>query len=358
MFTKVGNFLFNRFEGLYYHPFFNRNVPLRIKQWYAHKLFTLKIHRQPLPDSVRLEASTICQLRCRSCSIQVKDSDNLGRGFLSYDNFKRFCEDNRFVKKIELSNFGEIFLNPDLIQMIKYAFEHKISLTASNGTNFNTVSDEVLKTMVKYNFKYLKVSIDGASQETYSQYRINGNFDTVIENIKRLNYYKSKYNSTFPALLWQFVLMQHNEDDVILAKKMAKELNMSIIFITTWDNDYIPQKREMLTKETGLQFLTTQEKSRNSTNKAWELTACQQLWTEPQINWDGRLLGCCYVAYQDFGVNVFEVGLEKALNSENYRYAKDMLQGKVPPPENTANIPCADCGHYKLMCKTGNYFTL
>jgi hypothetical protein len=145
--------------------------------------------------------------------------------------------------------------------------------------------------------------------------------------------------------------MQHNEEDVIKAKKIAKELKMRIYFTLPWD-DYITQNRDMLIKETGLKYLSNKElfeaKKKHYVN-------CYILWKSPQINWDGRLLGCCSVFNDDFGVNVFEVGLKNAINSENYKYAKKMLMGKVAIPKNAKNIPCIDCEEYKIMQETGIY---
>ena len=208
---------------------------------------------------------------------------------------------------------------------------------------------------MKYNFKTITFSIDGASQDIYAQYRVNGNFDTVIENIKKLNTYKQKYHSPFPVLKWQFILMEHNENDVIKAKMMAAELQMQIFFKLTWDAGYIPENVEMLKRETGLKYLSREEVFRNEGRIYIQM--CHQLWDSPQINWDGRLLGCSSVSTDDFGVNVFEIGLQNAINSENYKYAKEMLQGKVGVPPNVKNLPCANCEKYKTMVKTGQYIS-
>jgi len=72
---------------------------------------------------------------------------------------------------------------------------------------------------------------------------------------------------------------------------------------------------------------------------------CYQLWDSPQINWDGKLLGCCVNRKKDFG-NVFEEGLENCLKSEKYIYAKNMLKGKVRPRED---IPCFDCPNFERI---------
>ena len=95
--------------------------------------------------------------------------------------------ENPRIKEIEVSNYGEIFLNPQLLEIIKYAKQHKVTLTAKNGVNLNNVKNDVLEGLVKYNFNAIYVSLDGASNETYKQYRIGGNYDVVIGNIKKSN---------------------------------------------------------------------------------------------------------------------------------------------------------------------------
>jgi hypothetical protein len=74
-------------------------------------------------------------------------------------------------------------------------------LNADVGVNLNDVSEDVLKGLVKYKFHGLTCSIDGASNDTYKQYRINGDFRKVILNIKRVNFFKQKYRSKYPLLL-------------------------------------------------------------------------------------------------------------------------------------------------------------
>lgn len=301
-----------------------------------------------LPTYVRIEASTLCQLNCPSCYMRINNSGSVGKGFLKFEDFKKFLDGHSFIKTIELSNSGEIFLNPELMEIIKYAHSKNVQLRAGNGVNFNTVQDEMLELLVKYKFSFLTISIDGASQEIYSQYRINGNFDTVISNIKKLNEYKKKYNSKYPKLRWQYVIMSHNENEVAKAKKLAKALGMDISFKLTWDRDYIPKNIEMLKMETGLAYFSRKDHESNSGIRY--ATACHQLFNKPQINWDGRLLGCCCVYKNDFGVNVFEVGLDKALNSDQFTYAKKMLQGKALPPEQKmSNIPCVECPTFEYM---------
>jgi hypothetical protein len=79
---------------------------------------------------------------------------------------------------------------------------------------------------------------------------------------------------------------------------------------------------------------------------------CSQLWSEPQINFDGELLGCCQNVWARFGENVLAVGLPHALAGETLRYAKDMLQGKAPPRDD---VPCTACPIYVARLRTSRW---
>ena len=294
--------------------------------------------------SVRLEASSVCQLKCPLCatSQDINKKGVVGWGFLEFKNFKKFVDNNPQIKNIELSNWGEILLNPQLKDIIRYAYEKNINLTVSNGVNLNDVDDELLESLVKYKIKFLSISIDGATNSVYKIYRVGGDLNKVIKNIKKINYYKKKYNSKFPRLQWQFIVFGHNEHEIPLAKKLAKQLGMEFYPKLNWDPVYSPVKnKKFVKKQIGLNSVSRQE-FRNKNQREYMLP-CYQLWISPQINWDGKLLGCCMNTYSDFG-NVFEEGLSKCLNSERYIYAKKMLLGKKKARED---IPCSICPIYR-----------
>jgi MoaA/NifB/PqqE/SkfB family radical SAM enzyme len=300
-------------------------------------------------DSVLLEACSMCQLRCPICptGTGLNKAGIIGWGYLKFENFKKFVDLNPNIKNIELSNYGEIFLNPDLKKIIEYAYSKKIRLTAANGVNLNTVSEDVLESLVKYNLRFMTVSIDGATNDTYKIYRIGGNLEKVIENVKIINRFKKKYNSKFPKLAWQFVIMGHNEHELPAAKKLAEGLDMIFAPKLNWDPSFSPVRdKNFVRKETGLDVASIDE-FKQKHGRDYSL-ACRQFWTSPQINWDGKLLGCCVNIWSDFG-NVFEEGLDNCLKSEKYIYVKKTFLGEKRIRDD---IPCARCNHYSSTLKT------
>ena len=219
--------------------------------------------------------------------------------------------------------------------------------------NLNNLTDEQAEALVKYEFGDMILSIDGASQETYVQYRAKGDFDNVINNIKKINFYKKKYNSMFPNMIWKFILFNHNEHEIIKAKEMAKELGVGIVFSLPWGkNTYIPKDADFVTKETGLQFASVKSME-STTKKKFSLNLCARMFEAPQINYDGKLLGCCILYKEWLGVNVFEQGLKKALRSAEFLYSIGMLRGKYFPLDSS---PCTKCNEYDIMTYNEVYF--
>ncbi|GAI79523.1 unnamed protein product [marine sediment metagenome] len=150
---------------------------------------------------------------------------------------------------------------------------------------------------------------------------------------------------------WQFIAFGHNEHEVFDAKRLSKELNMEFRIKPNVIPSYSPIKNKKLIREE-LGFATIEEfKIRHEHSY---LFACKQLWADPQINWDGKLLGCCNNVWGDFG-NVFASGLDKCRKSERYLYAKQMLLGEKP---SRKDIPCFFCEVYNEMKSQKNFIEL
>lgn len=310
-------------------------------------------NKNELPKIIGMNACTLCQLNCPICLLRLYPDDfnkGCGIGYLTFNNFKKLVDEND-LEEINFINQGEMFLNPELFDIIKYSYCKNIKIYDYSGVNMNYLPDKIAEALVKYEFKALTVSIDAATPETYVIYRRGGDFNTVINNIKKINYYKKKYNSIYPLLTYKFILFGHNEHEIDKARELAKELDMQIFFVQNWNPTYSPVKNVALVKEkTGLNPSEAQDetKAKNYKKNSNEWFYCKQLWKIPLINWDGRVSGCCCCYFSDFGGNAFKDGLLKALNNPKMIYAKNMLTGNAKPIEG---IPCYNCGQFHLFRK-------
>lgn len=294
-----------------------------------------------------IDICTRCQLKCVSCSTSKGLIKNgfIQEGYMSFSLFKDILDRNPQIVEIELSNWGEIFLNPDLLKIMKYSFEKKVALSCDNGANFNSVRDDVLEGLVKYQFKCLNLSIDGATQETYVQYRKMGNIDNVFANILKLNYYKKKYHSLYPKLSWQFIIFGHNEHEINQVKGLCRELNMKFNPKLNHSNFSPIVNAERVKTDAEIDCVTRSEYKRK--NKTEYKHPCYQCLYSPQINWNGDVLGCCVNKWKGLG-NIRQHTIEDIVNSQLYQHMLLVLFGKEDADES---IPCFFCPNLQKIKK-------
>jgi MoaA/NifB/PqqE/SkfB family radical SAM enzyme len=176
------------------------------------------------PYWLAVDPTNFCQLQCPFCPTGA------GRGVrdkaaLTLEHFERFIgQVGPYVIHIDMMNWGEPTLNKELPGMISCAKRHDIEVKVDS--NLNDLSEAMADGLVRSGLDVLSVSIDGASQETYEKYRVNGKLDSVIDNVRKIVRKKKELGSSTPLLIWQFLVFKHNEHEVELAQKMARELGM------------------------------------------------------------------------------------------------------------------------------------
>jgi len=307
------------------------------------------------PRAIQIDASSHCQLACPVCPTALGwTRPVLGAGHLKVADFERLLEANPDIRQVELSNYGEMFLNPHLPELLACAYERKVAISARNGVNLNFASDAALEAVVKYRVSALTCSIDGASQETYSRYRVNGQLERVLANVDQIRCLRRVSGSAFPLLDWQFVVMGHNEHEIEAARAMASARGMNFFPRLSWNADHSPVVNgELVRIQTGFGAASRQE-YREKKGAEYTRDICFQLWHAPVINWDGKMLGCCANYWGDFGSNVFHDGLEAAMHHPKAEYARQMLAGKAEP---RPDIPCTTCDQYHAFRQTGAWIT-
>jgi hypothetical protein len=319
-------------------------------------------------DAIRLEAATICQLACPLCPTPTGEiKAAIGAGFLRLDAFRRIVDENPAVARIELSNWGEIFLNPDIEAITEYAYRRSVALTAWNGANLNHVRESALEALARWRFRGITCSIDGVTQETYAAYRRKGDVRRVLDTIRRLNDYKRRWKTEYLRLRWQMVWFEHNAHEVDAARALAADLGMTFHLKANWaappSSTAVaepPLRQAAGDAMVAASSATTAASAATASappaapasDHGEDLSAhyCQQLWNEPQLNFDGRLLGCCVNTWGTFGPNAFEVGLARALGEGTLEHAKRMLEGRAPA---RADVPCSTCDIYVERARTG-----
>ncbi len=282
-----------------------------------------------MPITLMIEPTNICNLKCPLCPT---GAGLLGRknGVMKFDDFKGVIDEmGPCLIHLRLWNWGEPLLNEDIYRMISYAKRYDIFVNTSTNSFFLT--RENAAKIVESGLDEIIISLDGASEETYSKYRKKGNFARVIEAMKSLVEEKRKRGSKTPTIKLQFIIMRHNEHEVGRVRELAKEIGVDVLFFKTVGimdisvyediKDYLPLNPAYRRYEIKRGRVESKQNVRNF---------CDYLWDETTINVDGSVVPCCRDSHNSyiFG-NAFNEPFRRIWNNKRYiEFRKQILKRK------------------------------
>ncbi len=270
------------------HKMYNASkllVSFYLMRWFG----SLRIMGRPMTLSI--EPTTACNLRCPECPSGLR-SFTRPTGKLQGDFFRQMI--NQSYKDLMYLIFyfqGEPYLNPDFLDMVRYASDHNIyTITSTNGHFLNDLN---AKETVQSGLNRLIISIDGTSQATYEQYRKEGTLDTVLQGAKNVVKWKKKLKSTTPHIIFQYLVVKPNEHQIEEVQDLANEIGVDqVVYKTAQIYDYkngntlIPENEEYsryIKNEQGQYELKYDIKDE-----------CWKMWHSAVITWDGKMIPCCF----------------------------------------------------------------
>jgi radical SAM protein with 4Fe4S-binding SPASM domain len=244
-----------------------------------------------MPVSMSLEPTTACNLGCPECPSGLKQF-NRPTGNIRDDDYTSWI--TQAAPHVMYMNFyfqGEPFIHPRLLDMVRAAKEHRIY--TSTSTNAHFISEKTAEAIVEAGLDRLIISIDGTTQEVYSQYRVFGELDKVVEGTRRVVKAKRSKNSSTPHIIFQFLVVRPNEHQTQEVLQLANELEVDEVrFKTAQVYDYqnghplIPQN-ENYSRYKRMQDGTYRIKNALDNH-------CWRMWSSCVVTWDGRVVPCCF----------------------------------------------------------------
>lgn len=276
------------------------------------------------PIHIHVEPTTYCNLRCKFCEItSIKRPCHL-----RLSQYKHVYDRIRPLK-VSLVGLGETLLNPDAIRIIRYTKEQGSQIvTTSNGT---LLTREVSRQLVESGLDLVKISLDGATKETYREIRGRDCFDMVVENIRVLSEEKQKARSKTPYLRLNLVINRLNlpelGDYLVIAKRLGVDaVFFKLMYITPANEPCRILMEDVSPQEVGKRLLGAQKVAADiklATNvpdvlkripyrwrdydQRWnapkENRICLLPWFSCYIRADGRVQPCCscHTEGEDFG---------------------------------------------------------
>jgi radical SAM protein with 4Fe4S-binding SPASM domain len=186
---------------------------------------------------------------------------------------------------------GEPYLNPEFLEMVKYASAKKIYTATS--TNAHYLTDAHAKKTIESGLDRLIISIDGTTQQVYEQYRVGGNLDKVIEGAKNIVKWKKQLKSKTPFVVFQFLVVKPNEHQIEDIKKLAGEIGVDDVwFKTAQVYDYEKDPNGLIPAND--KYSRYHKTENGYTFKGKLANHCWRLWHDPVITWDGIVSPCCF----------------------------------------------------------------
>lgn len=279
------------------------------------------------PISISFEPTTSCNLRCPECPSGLR-AFTRPTGMLQSDFFRQTIDElHRDLLYLIFYFQGEPYLNTSFLDMVKYASSKGIYTATS--TNAHYLTDMNARKTVESGLDRLIISIDGTTQDVYTQYRVGGNLSKVIEGAKNIVKWKKELNSKKPFVFFQFLVVKPNEHQIEDIKKLAKEIGVDEVrFKTAQVYDYEEGNRLIPTIDKYSRYHNNQDGTYSIKSKLSD--HCWRLWHSPVITWDGLVVPCCFDKDAQHRLGDLKSSSFKALwHNDNYvRFRTQILKGR------------------------------
>jgi MoaA/NifB/PqqE/SkfB family radical SAM enzyme len=304
----------------------------------ALNLLEFRLRRKRLhswPSKLTIDITNRCMLKCPLCP--TGQGKTVPKGDMTPDQLARIMQETGpYVYSVDLFNWGEPLLHSDFFTMVKIV--HDAGAACYVSTNLSFPPSENIDRLATEGPDRLVVSIDGITQDVYEKYRVGGHLEWAIDNIKRIQALKKRYNRSKPVIHITCHITKFNEHQIPALRQLAKDLNVSIglnPLCVNAQNDAMFEKWLPTDPQWSFyDYETRQHKLRRRGH-------CDWLWRTMVINWDGTVNPCCYWFDEPnvFG-NAIEEPIRSIWNNEVYVAARRALSGGSP--SDTAKN-CAWC---------------
>ena len=318
-------------------------------------------NKVPYPTGVIIDPINICNLKCPLCPTGAKKS-NYKPTVMSFETFKTVIDKIHSLKSIALFNWGEPFLNKDIFKMIEYAKKKHISVTIHTNFSFKK-DDKFFEDIVNSDLDLLTLSIDGTNPETYSKYRVGGDYNLVISNIKKLVETKKRLNKDKPDIMWKMVVNKFNEKEIEKARQISKGLGIKFATAAMNLADVYPNVDFGDINKNKDYWLPKNEKYlRHYYRMGYKFplndSICTRPFTTIIINPDGKVAPCCWtVNEEDIVGDLTKESFKEIWNNDKYRFTRSLFSKKRYNGPKTGSV-CERCHNYRKFDKKKDSFKI
>jgi len=289
--------------------------------------FTGRAIQWGAPFTISFEPTTACNLRCPECPSGLR-SFTRPTGNLKEDFFRSTIDELHQDLLYLIFYFqGEPYINPDFLEMVKYANQKGIyTITSTNGHFLN---DENAQKTISSGLDRLIISVDGSTQEVYESYRKAGKLENVLEGARNVVRWKKKMKSKTPHIIFQFLVVKPNEHQIPEIYRLAEEIGVDEVKLKTAQvYDYEDGNPLIPSDERYSRYYQKSNGKYAVKNKL--LNHCWKLWHSCVITWNGLVVPCCFDKDADHRLGDLQTqSFKEVWSGEAYqRFREELLQGR------------------------------
>ena len=306
------------------------------------------------PYIYTVDTGNLCNLRCPLCPTGYHGLQRR-QGLMTFETFSVILEKIKpFAVEVILHNWGEPFLNPEILRMVRAAGDASIGTTISSNLNLVHRGREFLEEVVDSGLDHLTVSIDGATQEVYEQYRRGGDLGAVLGNLRHLLEYRDRTKSRTPRVEWQFLVMKHNQHEMDEVRRLAREIGVDRVRFTSAGLPF----DDLANVELGEKWLSDLPGYRNYDPRTIARRGylydekCFYLYRAMTANPFGEVSPCCAVYHgrSDFG-DLVGSELDDIWNNAHYRSSRALFSRQRAKGTEGLETVCARCPLFKYEAR-------
>jgi len=300
-------------------------------------------------NTIHVEITNKCNARCPGCERTV-DGDThpvLKKNVVEYTlaDFKNMFPSN-MVQGKEFYFGGTVddpMMNKNVYDICEYVINNNGEITLETNTGANTTDTYAKLGKLSYDSQgklHVLFSVDGL-EHTNHLYRVNVMWSKVLENM-------TAYASSKGKCTWQYLVFDHNYDDIPKAKELAQQLGIRLVLrqnvrnIKPWISKTKVKNKETKKIETKTFEVKTTEKFQHPELKKMKKIREEVQPKKKSINclmvhqreifvaWNSRVWPCCWFATDSFSRYDYFKKLDEKLgtdwNSLKHNSLSEILQ--------------------------------
>jgi len=289
------------------------------------------------PSLVQIDVSNFCNLKCPLCS--NRDRRNrvpVEKGNMSLADFKVVAGKLKSAPRFIFGAKNEPLMNKDIFRMIAHLTGLNPRIDTELLTNFTTAGNFKMEDIVGSRLRRLSVGMDGIDQKMYAKYRVGGDFNAVVNNIRAMQEFKARHGAETPLLEIIFIVFRHNEHALSEAQRLAQSLGCKITFLRT---NFYEGLDDWFPIRGGLDAGAARVPAEGSAPR--EGVSCLDPWQKMNVYHDGLVCTCSSEARIPAG-NILKSSFEEIWNGKVYQSTRARILGRlesVSEPDDCETCP-------------------